>query len=316
MVLCYTIGMNKLTNYNQMIQRAIDYIEAHIQEKIDYKVLADSVYMSVYHFQRVFSLFCGVSLGQYIRNRRLSLAADDLLQKHATVLETALKYGYQTPESFSRAFQHFHGCLPSKIMDKGNTLQYFAKKDVDKFIKGDKNMQYKTQTLPQMTLVGYKKHFHGVPYGPEREEQERAFFTSTRAKQWLLLGASCEYSTDYLVITNVDDDGYDFYIAYNLDEVTRDDLFNPNVSGVNFISNLGYEILHIPKQTYVIFQTDKKKRPIADYQALRENIIKEWLQNTHYVFVNAPEMVKMHWRPMGEWGKERYIEICLPITQK
>ena len=177
-------------------------------------------------------------------------------------------------------------------------------------------MTYKIEEKSELILVGYKKRFTGVPYGEERIKQEEAFLTSTRAKQWLLIGASCDYSTDYMVITNIDDDGYDFYVAYKLDEWTRKELFNPKITGVDFMDKMGFEVLVIPKQTYVVFETEKKKRPIADYTDIRKKIVTEWLPTTDCVFANAPEVVAMHWRPNGEWAKERYIEICLPIKKK
>jgi AraC family transcriptional regulator len=79
---------------------------------------------------------------------------------------------------------------------------------------------------------------------------------------------------------------------------------------------MGFEVLVIPKQTYVVFETEKKKRPIADYTDIKKKIVTEWLPTTDCVFANAPEVVVMHWRPNGEWVKERYIEICLPIEKK
>ena len=177
-------------------------------------------------------------------------------------------------------------------------------------------MLYKIEEKPEIILVGYKKRFTGVPYGEERVKQEEEFLRSTRAKQWLLIGASCNYSTDYMVIKNVDDDGYDFYVAYELDEWTRTELFNPKTTGVDFIDKLGFETIIIPQRAYAVFETEKKKRPIADYTELRKRIITEWLPTPNFVFANAPEIVAMHWRPDGDWSKERYIEICLPIETK
>lgn len=176
-------------------------------------------------------------------------------------------------------------------------------------------MTYQIEEKPEIILVGYKKRFTGVPYGEERVKQEKAFLMATRAKQWLLIDASCDYSTDYMVITNIDDDGYNFYIAYQLDEWTREFLFDPAVTGVDFMDKMEFETLVISKQTYVIFETERKKHPIADYTDMRKKIVTEWLPTTNYVFANAPKVVAMHWRPSGERTKERYIEIRLPIEK-
>ncbi len=88
------------------LQRAIDYVEAHLTDDIDYAAAAKEAVSSSFHFQRVFSIICGYTLGDYIRMRRLSLAADELMRTNEKVIDIALKYGYDTPESFSRA------CLP------------------------------------------------------------------------------------------------------------------------------------------------------------------------------------------------------------
>ena len=299
----------------QGIQKAIDYIEENITEKIDYEEVAKRAYSSSFHFQRVFGIMCGFTLGEYIRRRRLTLAGNELLRKNMKVIDVAFKYGYETPESFSRAFYKFHGIMPSQVKN-GYSLKSFSRLSVRLDLIGGIEMNYKIEEKPEIILVGYKKRFTGVPYGEERVKQEEEFITTTRAKQWLLIGASCDYSTDYMVITNIDDDGYDFFVAYELDEWTRKELFNPNVTGVDFMNKMGFETLIIPKQTYAVFETEKKKRPIADYTDIRKRIVTEWLPTSDYVFANAPEVVAMHWRPKGEWAKERYIEMCLPIEKK
>ena len=299
----------------QGIQKAIDYIEENITEKIDYEEVAKRAYSSSFHFQRVFGIMCGFTLGEYIRRRRLTLAGNELLSKNRKVIDVAFKYGYETPESFSRAFYKFHGVMPSQVKN-GCSLKSFSRLSVRLDLIGGIEMNYKIQEIPEKILVGYKKRFTGVPYGEERVKQEQEFMTTTRAKQWLLIGASCDYSTDYMVITNIDDDGYDFYVAYELDEWMRKELFNPNITGVDFMDKMGFETLIISKQTYVVFETEKKKRPIGDYTDIRKRIVTEWLPTSNYVFANAPEIVAMHWRPKGEWEKERYIEIYLPIEKK
>lgn len=298
----------------QRIQKAIDYIEENITGNFDYEEVAKRAYSSSYHFQRVFGIMSGFTLGEYIRRRKLTLASNDLLNKNMKIIDVAFKYGYKTSESFSRAFQKFHGILPSQVKS-GCSLKCFSRLSVDVNLIGGTEMKYKIEEKSEMILVGYKKRFTGVPYGEERVKQEKAFLTSTRAKQWLLIGASCDYSTDYMVIKNIDDDGYDFYVAYELDGWTRQELFNTKVTGVDFMDKIGFETIVIHKQTYVIFETEKKKRPIADYTELKKQIVTEWLPTSNYVFTNAPEVVAMHWRPNGDWDKERYIEIRLPIEK-
>lgn len=299
----------------QGIQNAIEYIEEHITEDIDYGEVAKVAYSSSFHFQRVFGIMCGITLGEYIRRRRLTIAGGELLQNKNKIIDVALKYGYDTPESFSRAFKKFHGIKPSQVKS-GCTLNSFSKLTVKINVIGGNEMKYKIKEMPELVLVGYKKRFSGVPYGSERAKQEEAFVTSTRGRQWLLLGASCDYSKDYCVVTNIDDGGYDFYIAYELDECTRNELFNPQITGVDFMDKMGFERLVIPKSLCAVFETDRKKRPVGDYVDIRKRIVSEWLPSSGYLLADAPEVVIMHWRPEGTWEKERYIEICLPIENK
>jgi len=297
------------------IQNAIEYIEAHITEEIDYEAVAKVAYSSTFHFQRVFGILCGITLGEYIRRRRLTLAAAELLTKSVKVTDVALKYGYDTPESFSRAFHKFHGIKPSQVK-QGCALNSFSRLSVKIDLTGGNEMNYRIEKMPQRILVGYKKRFRGVPYGAERAEQEEAFFTTTRAKQWLLLGASCNYGTDYCIVTNIDDDGYDFYLAYELDEWTRAELYHPETTGVDFMERMGFETLVIPQTLCAVFETEKKKRPVSDYIDIRKRIVTEWLPSSGYLLANAAEVVVMHWRPQGDWEKGRYIEICLPIERR
>lgn len=297
------------------IQRAIDYIEEHLTEEIDLAEAAECACSSAFHFLRVFGIVCGYTPGEYVRMRRLSLAGADILEKRRNVTEAALHYGYETPESFSRAFRNFHGILPSQVK-QGCSLKAFSPISIKLDMQGGNTMNYKIEKRPAGLLVGYKKRFCGVPYGAEREKQEDRFFRTTRAKQWLLRGASDTPEIDYCVIKNIDEEGYDFYIAYNLDEWSRTEMFNPAVTGVDFMDKLCFEQIEIPPQTYAVFETPKMRRPIMDYVALRQQIVTEWLPSADYVFADAPEIVAMHWPVNGDEAKQRYIEICLPVENK
>ena len=99
--------------WTQLLNQAIDYLEEHLTGEISGTEAASHVGLSAFHFQRAFSLMTGLTVSEYLRSRRLSLAGQDLL-RGAKVLDTALKYGYETPESFSKAFQRFHGAAPSR----------------------------------------------------------------------------------------------------------------------------------------------------------------------------------------------------------
>ena len=92
--------------------------------EVDYGAVAQASCSSEFHFQRIFAMLCGFTLGDYIRMRRLSLAAEDLTRTKDKVIETALRYGYDTPESFSRAFARFHGLTPTQARRGGNIKSF------------------------------------------------------------------------------------------------------------------------------------------------------------------------------------------------
>ena len=129
-------------NWIQGIQRAIDYVEANITEDINYEEVAKQAYSSVFHFQRVFGILCGFSLGDYIRMRRLSLAGEELSNGNAKVIDVAMKYGYDTPESFSRAFTRFHSISPSESKHGGN-VKIFTPLSVKLTLTGGSKMDYR-----------------------------------------------------------------------------------------------------------------------------------------------------------------------------
>ena len=88
------------------IQNAINYIENHLTDEIDYEEVAKQSFSSGYHFQRIFGILCGYTLGEYIRLRRLSLAGAELANEKAKVIDVAMKYGYDSPDSFAKIIRH------------------------------------------------------------------------------------------------------------------------------------------------------------------------------------------------------------------
>ncbi len=297
------------------IQQAIDYIEDNLTETIDYEEVAKKCYSSSYHFQRVFSILCGFTLGEYIRNRRLTLAGRELATTNAKVFDVALKYGYESPDSFAKAFQKFHGILPSQARNNGSNLKSFSRLVLKFSLEGGTTMNYRIETKPAMILLGYKKGFSGTPYDESRQYQEGNFFKTTRAHQWMLKGISNDKMSDYCVLSNFDDDGYDFYISVTTDAYERENLYNSEVTGINFMHKFGFEEIVIPERTYLVFETEKTKMPIPEYFEIRKQIAAEWLSNAEYQIVNAPELAVYHWGITGGYNG-RTIEIWIPIEKK
>ncbi len=297
------------------LQKAIDYIEDNLAETIDYEMVAAQSFSSSYHFQRVFSILCGFTIGEYIRNRRLSLAGTELATSDAKVIDVAMKYGYESPDSFAKAFQKFHGILPSQARNDGSNLRSFSRLVLKFSLEGGTIMNYRIETKPQMKLLGYKRRFEGAPYGDLRYKQEGDFFKSTRAHQWMLKGMSNNKLSDYCILTNMDDYGYDFYIAASTDKYERDNLYNSNITGIDFMDKFGFEEINIPERTYAVFETEKQRMPIPEYFDIRKQLAAEWISNEEYQMINAPELAVYHWGVVGGYT-ERTIEIWIPIEKK
>lgn len=125
------------------ICRAIDYIEDKLTEEIDYAAVARRAACSSFYFQRIFAALCGMTMGEYIRARRLTLAGSELASGEAKVIDVALKYGYENPESFSRAFSRFHGIAPSEAKRRGGQLKSLSRLTVQIVLKGGTIMDYR-----------------------------------------------------------------------------------------------------------------------------------------------------------------------------
>ena len=175
-------------------------------------------------------------------------------------------------------------------------------------------MNYKIEEKPALTLTGFKRRFQGAPV--DRRDQDHNMWVSTRVDQYILQGLAPDRETMYEVVKNQDDDGYDFYIAWeltpidteNLDETLND----PDVAA-------RFEKLVIPAGLYLVCETEKCKYPTQIYDSFRLNVANEVLPGSGYELDDRPEVVRSHW--FYRYGDEaynsgRYMELWLPIVKK
>lgn len=139
----------------EQLNNALAYIEDNLDGSIDPQKLALTAGCSEYHFSRMFSFLAGVGLAEYIRRRRLSLAAFDLRDPNARVLDVALKYDYQSADSFARAFQALHGVPPSKAREA--VLKAYPRLSFQLTVQGATEMNYKIVEKPAFHIVGIYK---------------------------------------------------------------------------------------------------------------------------------------------------------------
>ncbi|WP_416655896.1 AraC family transcriptional regulator [Bacillus amyloliquefaciens] len=148
------------------MNRALKYIEENLTNDIDFKEAAKLAFCSEYHFKRMFSFLTGISLSEYIRRRRLTLAAFELKDRSVKVIDIAIKYGYNSPDSFARAFQHLHGIRPSEAKHNGHSLKAYPRMTFQLSIKGGNEMNYRIEEKEAFRIVGIKKRvpiiFKGV----------------------------------------------------------------------------------------------------------------------------------------------------------
>ena len=292
------------------MQKAIDYIESHMTEEIDYEEVAKESYSSSYHFQRVFSLLCGYTLGEYIRMRRLSLAGAELAHGKEKVIDIALKYGYDSPDSFAKAFSKFHGMTPSEARRDGKMLKSFSRLSIQISLEGGQTMNYRIEEKEEQVFTGYKRHFEGIPN--ERTQQETDMFIETRGLQYILRGMTGQIETEYTLVGNIGDDGYDFYIAQLLPKDMRENLGTDGYLEAEFAKY--FENIRIPKQTYAVFETERSQYPSMVHLDLRKQIASQWLPSSGYRLANTPEIVVYHWFRKPK-NKERYLELWIPIEK-
>lgn len=147
-------------NYIQSMQTAINYIEEHILEDINYEDVARQVYMSNYHFHRIFSMLTGITANEYIRNRRLSMAGQELIMSDIKIIDIAYKYGYESPESFTKAFTRFQGVSPNIAKRAGMQLKSFNRLIIKIQLEGGKIMDYKIVEKESFKLLAKVKEFN------------------------------------------------------------------------------------------------------------------------------------------------------------
>lgn len=125
------------------LQKAIDYIEEHLLDSdLSIERVAEEANASAYHFQRTFAILTDMAVGEYIRGRRLTLAAQELTQTDSKVIDLAYKYGYETPESFAKAFRRQHGMTPTEARNFRGKLKSYNRLTIQVSLKGAEPMQY------------------------------------------------------------------------------------------------------------------------------------------------------------------------------
>ena len=147
-------------NWTVAFRHVVSYMEEHLLEEITYDEIAAQIYVSNFHFHRTFALMTGMSASTYIRNRRLTLAAHDLAEGRQKVIDVAFKYGYESPESFTKAFRKFHGIAPSKARTCLHNLKACHKLIIPMHQENKNMLEYRIEQTDEMSLLVKQRKFH------------------------------------------------------------------------------------------------------------------------------------------------------------
>ena len=285
------------------IQRAIDYTEAHLTDEIDYEAAAREAASSVFHFQRLFSMLCGYTLGDYIRMRRLSLAADELQRTGGKIIDIALKYGYDTPESFSRAFTRFHGITPTQARRGGN-IKSFSRLSVKLILDGGNLMDYRIEKRDAFKLICRKKQVN-KPQGDTATADISAFWgecSTDGTMEKLCKYASFDNLRGILGVCfsgEMANSGFPYGIGAEYNGA-------PLTDG-------GFDIVEIPAHTYAVFQC-KGKMPDAFKETYKKICTEFFPQSSTYEYGNG---IKLEVYPSADVQNPDYTcEIWIAVKEK
>ena len=161
-------------NWSESIKAAIDYIEDNLTNDITINDISKKCYISPYYFQKGFAMLCGYSVSEYIRNRRLSLAGLELLNTDNKIIDIALKYGYDSPDSFTKAFKRFHGTTPIDIRNKKGTIKDFSPLKINISLDGGYILDYRIEDKETFSIIGLK---NSIDYKKAKTEVEKSWKT-------------------------------------------------------------------------------------------------------------------------------------------
>ncbi len=287
-----------MTHMDKMNQ-AIDFIEANITDEIDLNLAARKACCSVYHFLRTFSFLAEIPLSEYIRRRRLTLAAFDLFDGEK-VVDVASKYGYNSPEAFARAFKGLHGITPMTARNTNTLLKAYPKLSFHLSLGGDEEIRYQIAQKSAYEVCGITIDV------PIRHENTNAIITRFWEEN-IGNGVIGQFHRDI---------GLEYNICLNAA------LFNYNKSSFSYMicyeipsSRVpgGYSMLSVPSSTWAVFSTPEHTAAETTeiIRNMRNRIFLEWFPTSGYTHAGAPEFEIFY-----NNDNKFVIEIWVPIIKK
>lgn len=282
----------------QRMLDSIEYIESHLENELLLDEIAAIACMSRFHFQRMFHMLTGYTVAEYIRNRRITVAAQELVHSKSKVIDVAMKYGYESPESFTKAFRRIHGIPPSDAKKHSQSLKAYPKISFQIQLKGDVEMDYKIVEKDAFTVVG--KSIRTTTIGGENNQKIAAFWNESNQN-----GLSKELAKNCgplgLLGICIDFDKQQENLTYliaaekNSEQIPVD-----------------WETRQIPAATWAIFPVHGAM-PNA-MPKIWERIFSEWFPATGYEHSGGPEM-EVYLSDADPYSKDYYSEIWVPLKK-
>ena len=282
-------------NWVEGIRDGIQYIEEHLEEEITIEDVAKHVCISSFYYQKAFSILCGFSVSEYIRYRRLSLAGSDLLATNQKIIDIAMKYGYDSPDSFTKAFTRFHGVTPTVVRREKTMIKSFAPLKIQLTLKGGSTMDYKIIEKEAFTVIGVSRcidvdtAFQEIPQFWNEHFQDND--TQLNGLYGVCIDDENKHNFKYMIADN-------YHPEKEIPE--------------------GLETHIIPRLTWAVFPC-KGPLPKA-LQDVNQRIFSEWLPNNNTYEISEHYNIEMYSDckdfSMGNHDENYYSEIWIPVKKK
>ncbi len=278
---------------------SIEYIEENLDGELTVEAIAQKAYMSKFHFQRMFSMLTGFTVSEYVRNRRLTKAAQEIINSDVKIIDIAMKYGYESPEAFTKAFRSIHGISPTFAKKDIHSLKAFPKLSFHIQIKGDVEMDYKIVEKESFHVVG--KSIRTTTIGGENNRKIAAFWNESNTNGFSrelakncgplgLLGICMDFDQQQENLT--------YFIATEKNVKSIPEEWEERV---------------IPSATWAVFSVIGAM-PDA-MPKVWERIFSEWFPATGYEHAGGPEM-EVYLSEDDPSSEDYYSEIWVPIKKK
>lgn len=292
--------------WSERMNAAVNYIEDNLDGTLDFKGAANLACCSLFHFQRMFYAILGCTPAEYARKRRLTMAARELTSSKVRVIDIALKYGYDSPDSFARAFRNVHGVTPQAARAPGVKLSAFPRISFNIELKGGVGMDYRIVEKKEFSMALIKKKFNttgGQNFIKIPQWWQEYLKSPDCTAMEMLTGGECGAVTGgcSLGICIEPDEikdplNYEFYYGIGVEIPDGNDVGK-------------FEKYVVPAGTWAVFDCN-----LENLQDVTRRIFSEWFPSTGYEHAPAPE-IEVYF-PENLAAKEMPCQIWIPVVKK